>query len=103
MRKALVHADVGVQEMADYLDVSRNAVSTWINGRIVPSTQTLRLWALRTGVPYEWLRTGNAPESSGDGPEGGNSVSGTGLPRLDSNQEPAGYTSAQVTPLRRAA
>jgi transcriptional regulator with XRE-family HTH domain len=58
MRKSLRHADTGVQEMADYLGVARNTVSTWINGRIEPSTQTLRLWALRTGVSYEWLAGG---------------------------------------------
>jgi transcriptional regulator with XRE-family HTH domain len=55
MRKALREADIGVQEMADYLGVARNTVSTWINGRIPPSKQTLRLWAMRTGVSYEWL------------------------------------------------
>jgi transcriptional regulator with XRE-family HTH domain len=55
MRKSLRHADIGVQEMADYLGVARNTVSTWINGRIEPSTQTLRLWAMRTGVSYKWL------------------------------------------------
>jgi transcriptional regulator with XRE-family HTH domain len=55
MRKALRVAGVSVQEMADYLGVARNTVSTWINGRITPSTQTLRLWAARCDVPYEWL------------------------------------------------
>jgi transcriptional regulator with XRE-family HTH domain len=55
MRKALREAGIGVQEIADYLGVARNTVSTWINGRIEPSTQTLRLWALRCGVPFEWL------------------------------------------------
>ena len=55
MRKALRTSDTGVQEMADYLGVARNTVSNWINGRIQPSTQTLRLWALRCGVPYSWL------------------------------------------------
>lgn len=58
MRKALRVAGVGVQEMADYLGVDRSTVSTWINGRINPSAQTIRLWALRTGVPREWLRDG---------------------------------------------
>lgn len=62
MRKALHHSDVSVQAMADYLDVSRNTVSTWINDRIEPSTQTLRLWSLRTGVPLEWIRTGAEPK-----------------------------------------
>ena len=55
MRKSLREASIGVTEIADYLDVSRTSVSNWINGRIPPSVQTLRLWALRTGVPYEWL------------------------------------------------
>lgn len=55
MRKALRHAGVGVQEMADYLGVARNTVSSWINGRIRPSKQTMRLWAIRCGVPFDWL------------------------------------------------
>ena len=61
MRKALRHAGLSVQEMADYLGVTRGTVSTWINGRIEPSTQTLRLWSLRCGVDYEWLSTGRSP------------------------------------------
>ena len=55
MRKALRESGTGVSDMADYLDVSRTAVSNWINGRIVPGRQTLMLWAIRTGVPLEWL------------------------------------------------
>ncbi|HEY6279717.1 MAG TPA: helix-turn-helix transcriptional regulator [Streptosporangiaceae bacterium] len=55
LRKALRIAGIGVAEMADYLGVSRTSVSNWINGRVAPSVQTLRLWALRCGVPYFWL------------------------------------------------
>jgi transcriptional regulator with XRE-family HTH domain len=51
--------------MADYLGVARNTVSTWINGRIAPSKQTLRLWALRTGVDYEWLTAEMDPSPRG--------------------------------------
>lgn len=58
MRRALRVSHVGVQDMAEYLGVARNTVGTWINGHIQPSTQTIRLWALRTGVPFEWLQTG---------------------------------------------
>ncbi|MDP9222277.1 MAG: helix-turn-helix domain-containing protein [Actinomycetota bacterium] len=61
MRKALRVADIGVQQMADYLGVARNTVSTWINGKIAPSTQTIRLWAIRCEVSYEWLRWGDIP------------------------------------------
>lgn len=58
MRRAMRVSGVGVQEIADYLGVARNTVGSWINGRIVPSKQTLRLWALRTGAPFEWLEKG---------------------------------------------
>jgi transcriptional regulator with XRE-family HTH domain len=67
MRKALQHSDTGIQEMADYLGVSRNSASNWINDRITPKTQTMRLWALRTGVPLEWLLTGETPMEWGGG------------------------------------
>jgi transcriptional regulator with XRE-family HTH domain len=61
LRKALREADIGVQEMAEYLGVSRNTVSRWINGAVPPKSHVLRLWALRTGVPYEWLAAGRVP------------------------------------------
>lgn len=96
MRRALRYADVGVQDMADYLEVSRNTVGNWINGHAQPSGATVRLWALRTGVSYRWLRDGESPRQ--DGPDGGGQ-----LPRLDSNQQPSGYSTAQVIALGRAA
>ena len=55
MRKALRHAGMSPGQMAAYLGVGGNTVSTWINGRIEPSFQTLRLWSMRTGVDLEWL------------------------------------------------
>ena len=61
MRRALRKEHIGVQEMADYLGVARNTVSTWLNDRIEPSEQTLMLWAMRTGVPLEWLKHGLVP------------------------------------------
>lgn len=67
LRKALRQADVSVQQMATYLGVTRRSVGNWINGHFPPSTQTLRLWALRTGVPFEWLSTGKIPSSEVEG------------------------------------
>jgi transcriptional regulator with XRE-family HTH domain len=90
MRKALRHADVSVQEIADYLGVARNTVSTWINGHIEPSTQTLRLWSIRTGVPYEWLMDTTLPVQVA--PSRGRRK----LPRLDSNQQPSVSLEPQV-------
>src|SRR5215813_2334588 len=59
MRKALDVAEISVQDMADYLDVDRSTVSTWLNNRIDPSYTSLRLWSLRTGAPLRWLHHGD--------------------------------------------
>jgi transcriptional regulator with XRE-family HTH domain len=69
MRVSMRRAGVGVSAMADYFGVRRETVGTWINGRIRPGTQSLRLWALRTGVPYEWLRTGEVCAIRDSNPE----------------------------------
>jgi transcriptional regulator with XRE-family HTH domain len=91
MRRALRISGVSAGDMAEYLGVRREAVSTWLSGRINPRKSTLRLWALRTGVPLEWLETGQVPD---DGP----APDGAPLPRLDSNQQPSGYPFALVRP-----
>ncbi len=67
LRRALRVAGVSSNEMADYLGVSRTSVSNWINGHVEPKTQTTRLWALRTGVAFTWLETGQAPAEPGPG------------------------------------
>jgi transcriptional regulator with XRE-family HTH domain len=72
LTRSMRDAGIGVQDMATYLGVARNTVSTWLHDRITPNTQTLRLWALRTGVPLEWLQTGQCPHG-------------------DSNSEPTDY------------
>ncbi len=91
MKIALEHAGVGVQEIADYLGVTRGTVGKWINGHISPSRQTVLLWAMRTGVPVGWLETGETPTG---GPGGGSD----GYTARDSNPEPAGYA---LRPVRR--
>lgn len=88
MRKAMREADLNAIVMADYLGVKRETISRWINGKVDPSVQTMRLWATRTGVDYDWLRTGLAPRSDENG---GPNVKM--LPHLDSNQKPADYLS----------
>jgi transcriptional regulator with XRE-family HTH domain len=59
MRKALRVAGVSVYDMADYLQVDRSTISNWTSGRIEPSAGNLRLWALKTGVPFTWLCHGD--------------------------------------------
>lgn len=62
---ALEAADVSVHEMADELGVSRNTVGNYLAGRTRPHKAVLRVWALRTGVPYEWLAGGDSTSKHG--------------------------------------
>lgn len=71
LAKSLKSAGLSVADAAEYFDVHRNTVSGWIHGRINPDTRTLRLWAMLTGVPYEWLREGIEPDSGPNGGGGG--------------------------------
>jgi transcriptional regulator with XRE-family HTH domain len=64
LTKALKHAGMKPGDMRDYLDCSPASLTNWTSGRVRPRTQTLRLWALRTGVSYEWLIGGDC-----DGPD----------------------------------
>ncbi|MEU2002085.1 helix-turn-helix domain-containing protein [Rhodococcus sp. NPDC019627] len=58
MRKALRVSGLTVGEMSVFLGVTRETVGRWINGRTEPSTQTLMVWASKTGVSYRWLVSG---------------------------------------------
>ncbi len=75
MKKTLKVSGMTRYQMADYLGVELSTVSTWMNDKIKPSTQTLRLWALKTGSPYEWLVDGKYtprdlnPEPTASGPD----------------------------------
>lgn len=109
MRKALRVSGVSNADMAEYLGVSRNSVSAWITGTSEPRVAFLRLFAMRTGVPFEWLKTGKAP-SSPDGDDGApvlsqHSVRSKGLepPTFCSVAlaERAARQRGNVTPLRR--
>ena len=55
LRKALRESGIGAGEMAEYMGVNRTTVSAWLTGKYYPRKGTLRLWAMRTGVPFEWL------------------------------------------------
>lgn len=70
LRKAREYAGLQQSELAADLDISRNTVSNYEAGRVEPRRIVMRVWAMRCGVDFQWMETG--------------------LPRLDSNQEPAG-------------
>jgi transcriptional regulator with XRE-family HTH domain len=59
LQRARKHAGLGVQRMADELEVSRNAISAWENGRERPRRGMILAYALRCGVPIAWLEVGS--------------------------------------------
>lgn len=99
LNKSLRHADVSVQQMADFLEVHRNTISAWLHGRGKgPARAMLVSWAVATGVDYEWLAHGDEGEPEGDGPNPANSSDGAGwrpaslrLPHISRSGEPVGY------------
>ena len=50
-----------VQDLAERIEVHRNTVGAWINGRQRPRSRDLKSFALATGYPVRWLETGEAP------------------------------------------
>lgn len=70
MRKALRVSKVTVGEMAVYLDVDRKTIGNWLGGRSQPSRGNVISFALRTGVPFEWIELGiEAHDMEPDGPD----------------------------------
>jgi transcriptional regulator with XRE-family HTH domain len=67
LNRALDHAGVSVEGIAADLGVSRSTISRWINDRgAPPRTIYIREWALRCGVDYRWLRSGEIMATSAD-------------------------------------
>lgn len=61
LQRALAHAGLSIEEMAAELGVSRQTVSRWLNEHGSPKRGYLTVWAMRCGVPFDWL-TGDARE-----------------------------------------
>ncbi len=66
LQRSLTHAGVSAQSMADELGMTRGTVSRWMNDHGAPPRPAyVKLWALRTGVPVEWLMTGEVSHPNG--------------------------------------
>lgn len=67
LAKALDFAGMSVADMADYLVLTRNTIGNYISMRTKIPGPALKLWAMRTGVPVEWIETGMIPQGGGGG------------------------------------
>ncbi|MFT4281582.1 helix-turn-helix domain-containing protein [Microbacterium sp.] len=66
-RKARVSAGMEQQDLCDATGISMTSISKIETGKVAPRKTTLMLWALATGVSYEWLATGKDNESNDPG------------------------------------
>lgn len=69
LRKARENTGLDGRSFADEIGISGTALYSAESGKSRPREITLRAWALRTGVPLVWLKTGEAPSPSDDGAE----------------------------------
>lgn len=65
LQRALSHADMKVEQMADELGISRGTASRWLNDRGPVREIYLKQWAMRCGVAFEWIKSGAATEPAG--------------------------------------
>lgn len=69
LHRALEHGGVRVSEMAAYLEVSESTMTNYLSGRTRPRAGSLRAWAIRCGVPFDWLATGDGHPFDGTSPD----------------------------------
>lgn len=69
LARALEEADVSNEEMAHEIGRGVTTIRNYLRGRTIPERAVLVTWALRCGVPFDWLSTGVEPQD-GDDPGG---------------------------------
>jgi excisionase family DNA binding protein len=63
---------LSVEEIAEYLGVSKDTVYTWVTGTDMPGHKVGRLWKFKVDEVDSWVRKGGAA-SSARGDQKGNS------------------------------
>ena len=73
LRLALEEAGVEPAEMARTLGLALPTINAYMNGGRNPKLGMVKLWGMRTGVPWQWLMYGVEPQD-GDTVTGGNTL-----------------------------
>lgn len=60
---------LSVEEIAEYLGVSKDTVYAWISKRNMPAHRIGRLWKFQAAEVDDWVRSGGAAESESRGRE----------------------------------
>jgi excisionase family DNA binding protein len=64
MESAMADRWLSVEEMAEYLGVSRDTVYAWIAKKDMPAHKVGRFWKFKTEEVDEWVRSGKASGES---------------------------------------
>ena len=59
---------LSVDEIAEYLGVSKDTVYTWVNDKGMPGYKVGRFWKFKRDDVDQWVRAGGA-RADGSGPE----------------------------------
>lgn len=78
LRKARESAGLGQEEMAEATGLSRGTVSNLELNKAPLKSSYLKLWAMATGVPVEWLQWGKVQAGDDDGSRSRAASMGTG-------------------------
>jgi len=54
---------LSVDEIAEYLGISRDTVYTWLNTRDLPGHRIGRLWKFKRDEVDDWVRAGKAAKN----------------------------------------
>jgi transcriptional regulator with XRE-family HTH domain len=66
LRKSRLQAGLSQRDIGDFMGLSHGAIGMYEVDQRTPRLGILRLWAMRTGVPLDWLRYGDDQGFSGD-------------------------------------
>lgn len=64
---------LSVDEITEYLGVSRDTIYNWISSRRMPAHRVGRLWKFKKGAVDAWVESGGANTVGGNEPEPGSS------------------------------
>ncbi len=67
LRKAREEAGLDQGDFAIETGISRGTISNYERDEVTPKLPYLTVWAMRTGVPFKWLLTGECPDPTGPG------------------------------------
>ena len=70
LRKAREHAGLEQTELASEIGISRGTVTNYERGHVTPRKAVVMAWAMRTGVPVEWITSLGKTKPRPDSPDG---------------------------------